>query len=107
MERKGDSVQAVKTWLFPAIVTVLSTIIWMDVTELKNDVKQLLAQSNVDKTRIDNLQRQVDLLNARTMQLPVNDNPGEPKPVSYVPGKEIILSDRKRKVSKSQYFSTI
>lgn len=107
MERKGDSVQAVKTWLFPAIVTVLSTIIWMDVTELKNDVKQLLAQSNVDKTRIDNLQRQVDLLNERTIHLPVSSTPGEPVPVPSLQVKEIILTDKKRKVSKSQYFSTI
>ena len=34
-------------------------MIWNDVSEIKADVKALMAQSNVDKTRIDNLERQV------------------------------------------------
>lgn len=35
--------------------------------EMRNDIKALLAQSNVDKTRIDNLGRQVDLLNEKVL----------------------------------------
>lgn len=34
-------------------------MIWNDVSEMKADVKQLIMQSNVDKTRIDNLEREV------------------------------------------------
>ncbi len=106
MERKGDSVQAIKTWLFPAIVTVLSTIIWMDVTELKNDVKQLLAQSNIDKTRIDNLQKQVDLINQRTLGSPLNGG-SDPIQTAFLAPKEFILTQNKRKFSKTQYYNTL
>ena len=34
-------------------------MIWNDVTEIKKDVKALIVQSNIDKTRIDNLEREV------------------------------------------------
>jgi len=48
-----------KSWIFPGIVSVLGMMIWQDVTEIKADVKALMAQTNVDKTRIDALERQV------------------------------------------------
>ena len=54
-----DSISQIKAWLFPSIITVLAAIIWNDVQEIKGDVKALMAQSNVDKTRIDNLERNV------------------------------------------------
>lgn len=34
-------------------------MIWHDVNEIKADVKALMAQSNIDKTRIDNLERMI------------------------------------------------
>ena len=52
-----DPVAQIKAWLFPAVITVLAAIIWNDVKEIKGDVKALMAQSNIDKTRIDNLER--------------------------------------------------
>ena len=54
-----DPISQVKAWLFPSIITVLAAIIWNDVQEIKGDVKALMAQSNIDKTRIDNLERNV------------------------------------------------
>jgi hypothetical protein len=48
-----------KSWIFPGLVSILGMMIWQDVTEIKADVKALMAQSNIDKTRIDNLERQV------------------------------------------------
>lgn len=52
-----DSVAQIKAWLFPSLITILAGIIWNDVQEIKGDVKSLMAQSNIDKTRIDNLER--------------------------------------------------
>lgn len=52
-----DSITQIKAWLFPSVITLLAGIIWNDVQEIKADVKQLMAQSNIDKTRIDNLER--------------------------------------------------
>ena len=48
-----------KNWIFPGLVSVLGMMIWNDVNEIKADVKSLMAQSNIDKTRIDNLEREV------------------------------------------------
>ena len=48
-----------KNWVFPSLVSVLGMMIWNDVVEIKTDVKALIAQSNIDKTRIDNLEREV------------------------------------------------
>ncbi len=60
--QKNSIVNNIKIYLFPTLVTILSTMIWRDVTELRSDVKALLAQSNIDKTRIDNLERDVKFL---------------------------------------------
>ncbi len=49
----------VKSWLFPGLVGILATIIWQDVKEIKTDVKALIAQSNKDMIRIDNLEREM------------------------------------------------
>ena len=48
-----------KSWIFPGLVSILGMMIWQDVTEIKKDVKALMLQSSVDKTRIDALERQV------------------------------------------------
>jgi len=52
-----EQVGTFKVWIFPGLVSILAMMIWNDVTEIKSDVKALMAQSNVDKTRIDNLER--------------------------------------------------
>lgn len=59
MYNMKDPVAQIKAWLFPSIITILAGIIWNDVQEIKGDVKSLMARSNIDKTRIDNLERLV------------------------------------------------
>jgi hypothetical protein len=64
MTQTSGVINKVKTWAFPAL---LSIVCWFTVNTLreiradlelvKADVKLLLAQSNIDKTRIDNLER--------------------------------------------------
>ncbi len=57
---KSDALlNSVKAWVFPSLITVLATLIWRDLTELRSDVKALLAQSNIDKTKIENLERSI------------------------------------------------
>ena len=53
------NLRALKVWIFPSLVSLVSLLIWSDVTEIKADLKVLMAQSNIDKTRIDNLERVV------------------------------------------------
>jgi hypothetical protein len=59
MATENASIAAFKVWIFPSLVSLVSLLIWNDVNEIKADVKLLMAQSNVDKTRIDNLERQL------------------------------------------------
>lgn len=61
-----NPIEQLKAYLFPTAITILSVIIWHDVNEMKADIKQLIVQSNVDKTRIDNLERQVYKTGLRT-----------------------------------------
>jgi hypothetical protein len=58
-----------KVWIFPSLVSILAMMIWNDVSEIKADVKALMAQSNIDKTRIDNLER---LIYKKTASIPVD-----------------------------------
>lgn len=59
MTKENPAIAAFKVWVFPSLVSIVSLMIWNDVNEIKADVKALMAQSNIDKTRIDNLERQV------------------------------------------------
>lgn len=51
--------EKIKAWMFPGLITILATMLWYDIREIKQDVKALMAQTNIDKTRIDNLEREV------------------------------------------------
>jgi hypothetical protein len=54
-----EQIEAFKVWIFPSLVSIVAMMIWNDVSTIKADVKALMAQSNIDKTRIDNLERNV------------------------------------------------
>lgn len=56
-EKNSAILASIKAYLFPTLVTILAMMIWRDVSELRSDVKSLLAQSNIDKTKIENLER--------------------------------------------------
>jgi hypothetical protein len=59
---KNSVVNGIKLYLFPTLVSILSMMIWRDVTEMRNDIKMLLAQSNIDKTKIEQLEKDVRFL---------------------------------------------
>jgi len=68
---KSSMANTLKLYLFPSLVSILAMMIWRDVSELRTDVKQLLAQSNVDKTEIQNLKKDVQMLNHQVFKTPV------------------------------------
>lgn len=94
MTKENPSIAAFKVWVFPSLVSLVSLLIWNDVNEIKADVKQLMAQSNIDKTRIDNLERQVYKSNASYPVAPVKDQ--EPKANEWA-----VLPDNKMKTQKN------
>ena len=62
MATNSSIVNAVKVWIFPGVISVLAGSIWYDLKEVKSDVKQLMIQSNVNQTRINDLERRVNNL---------------------------------------------
>jgi len=70
MTKSNPTIESFKVWVFPSLVSILAMLIWNDVNEIKADVKALMAQSNIDKTRIDNLERQVYKSASYPAQLP-------------------------------------
>lgn len=72
ISNEKNLVNTLKLYIFPTLVTILSFMIWRDITELKSDVKMLLAQSNIDKTEIENLKKNVELLNNQIFKSVVN-----------------------------------
>jgi hypothetical protein len=91
MTRDNPSIAAFKVWVFPTLVSLVSLLIWNDVNEIKSDVKLLMAQSNIDKTRIDNIERQ--LFKTNSASLPVI--PEKEHLVTYA-----VLADNKIKFRK-------
>jgi hypothetical protein len=88
-----DPIAQIKAWLFPSLISILAGVIWNDVNEVKVDVKALVAQSNVDKTRIDNLERAVFSYSI----------PNEKKiPKLAVANMEAILPDNKFRFRQKQ-----
>ena len=73
MANDNPSIAAFKVWIFPTLVSLVSLLIWNDVNEIKSDVKLLMAQSNIDKTRIDNIERQIYKASTSNPVLPVKD----------------------------------
>lgn len=89
MTKENPAITAFKIWVFPGLVSIMGMMIWHEVSEIKSDVKLLLAQMNVDKTRIDNLEREV-FNKAKTASYPIK--PEEPRANQYA-----VLTDNKIK----------
>lgn len=51
-----------KIWAFPTLATIISGMIWADVREMKNDVKHLMAESNINGTKVEGIETRVDKL---------------------------------------------
>lgn len=102
MATNGQAVNQVKLWIYPTLVGILGMIIWHDVRDIKNDVKQLMAQSNIDKTRIDNLERQIErLMPSKTVTLsglnPYNPLNRDKEPKEAVIPKDLYIDNRQKK----------
>lgn len=76
----NDPLGAIKSYLFPTLLSGFTLLVWNDIREIKQDVKQLMAQSNIDKTRIDNLERAVYKMAALSTPNPPNKLPS---PIIY------------------------
>ena len=82
-KQESSVIAEIKSWLFPVTVTIIGLFAGMmlkdikeDLAEVKADVKALMVQSSVDKTRIDNLEREVyEHRGGKTASFPMQDVP--------------------------------
>jgi len=88
------NLKSIKVWIFPSLVSLVSLLIWSDVNEIKSDVKMLMAQSNVDKTRIDNLERVV-YKTAASFPDSIPVTPMVFKNVAVLPNNKLIIRNEK------------
>ena len=96
MTRENPSIAAFKVWIFPTLVSLVSLLIWNDVNEIKADVKLLMAQSNIDKTRIDNLERQM----FKAVSAPIAPTPKVPE---YQEVVAVLPDDKALKLKTIKY----
>lgn len=103
MTKENPALTAFKIWVFPSLVSLLGLMIWNDVNEIKSDVKALMAQSNIDKTRIDNLEREIY---NKSASLPIpngEDGPDHNPQYAMLPASVSISSAMKYKDKKRSY----
>jgi len=91
---ENPTLKSIKVWIFPSLVSLVALLIWSDVTEIKADIKALMAQSNVDKTRIDNLERVV-YKTAASFPTSVPITPAVFKDVAVLPNNKLIIRNEK------------
>lgn len=65
-----NTISSIKAWIFPSLVAILGWMIKSDINEMKSDIKALLAQSNIDKTKIEHLEHDVNALNKAVFKIP-------------------------------------
>ena len=88
------NLKSIKVWIFPSLVSLVALLIWSDVNEIKGDVKALMAQSNIDKTRIDNLERVV-YKTAASSPTSVPITPAVFKDLAVLPNNKLIIRNEK------------
>lgn len=68
--QKHNIGNAIKVYIFPSLLSILAMLIWRDVSELRSDVKQLLAESASNKIKVEILEKQVQQLNQAVFKMP-------------------------------------
>lgn len=72
---KDPVVSRVKEYITPGLITILGVMLWAELSELKTDVKTLLARDAASSMKIDMLEKEID----RVRQRVCSDN----KPLAY------------------------
>ena len=70
MATNSSIINAVKVWIFPGVISLLAGSIWYDLKEVKADVKQLMILTNVNQTKITDLERRVNNLETTVYMKP-------------------------------------
>jgi hypothetical protein len=57
-----EKVSAIKAWLTPILMSILGVMIWHDLNEMKRDIKILLAKDSANQIKIEQLEKDVEIM---------------------------------------------
>jgi FtsZ-binding cell division protein ZapB len=57
---KDPVISRVKEYITPGLITILGILLWAEISELKRDVKTLLANDASTQTKVDMLEKEID-----------------------------------------------
>jgi hypothetical protein len=57
-----EKVLAIKAWLTPILMSILGVMIWHDLNEMKRDIKILLAKDSANQIKIEQLEKDVEIM---------------------------------------------
>ncbi len=60
--QKQDIISTIKEWASPILIGIVGMLVWSDITDLKTDVKTILAQQSIDRTEVQGVKSDVALL---------------------------------------------
>jgi len=59
-----DTIRHIKEWLTPILTGIIGLFIWTSVSEMRTDIKTLLAQQSTTTANIDNMKNDIVMLKA-------------------------------------------
>jgi len=62
MQDKEKVISTVKEWASPMLIGLVGLLLWRDITEMRQDVKQLLLNQSADRVKIEQLESDVSML---------------------------------------------
>jgi hypothetical protein len=90
------TINTIKQWLYPSILSVLGLFLWRDISETRSDVKLILIQQSADKVRIQKVESEIEML--REYYLKQTD-----KPIRKQEEETIIYKQAAKKEDDEQY----
>lgn len=62
MSSKEQIINTLKEWLTPILITIIGSLLWRDLSELRSDIKQLLASQVEYKVKIEIIEKEINYL---------------------------------------------
>lgn len=88
-----STIDYIKAYAFPGVLSILIMVVHNDIQEVKSDVKALLSQASSDRVKIEYLEKEVEKLRGKSAfyTKPTEDNDEEeptlPTLYAVLPGK--------------------
>lgn len=80
---KDPVISRVKEYITPGLITILGILLWAEISELKRDVKTLLANDASTQTKVDMLEKEIDRVRQAVCNTHKNTSYGGNEPSSF------------------------